>query len=509
MADLTALPRRSGVLLHPTSLPGPHGSGDFGPAAYHFVDWLVTAGQRAWQMLPLTPIGPGNSPYASVAAFAGSPLLVALEPLVDKRWIAPIDAADAAELPVARIDFERTVPFRMARLRAAAAGFRQRAGSADQAEFAAFCAGEAAWLNDYALFMALDAQYRSREIWCWTGWDAGHAQRDEKALDAARLQLADEVFFWCFVQWCFFSQWRTLKRYANERDIELVGDLPIFVAHHSADCWAHRHLFLLDPDGEPQVVAGVPPDYFSATGQRWGNPLYDWAAMERDGFAWWIARMRHELTRADRVRVDHFRGFAAYWEIAAGCPTAIDGRWVPAPGTALFAALRAALGEVPVIAEDLGVITPDVEALRDACGFPGMKVLQFAFGGDATHAFLPHNFTANCVVYTGTHDNDTSAGWYATAPERERRYAEEYLNATGDELPGAMIRAACASVAQLAIYPMQDVLGLGSAHRMNTPGMLDCWSWRFRWEDVGPQPAQALAQLASACGRAVFRLSAC
>jgi 4-alpha-glucanotransferase len=498
--------RRSGVLLHPTSLPGPHGSGDFGPSAYHFIDWLVAAGQRAWQVLPLTPIGPGNSPYASVAAFAGSPLLVALEPLVDKAWIAPADVTIAAELPDARIDFDRVLPFRMARLRAAAAVFRQRGDAVDRAAFTEFCEAEASWLDDYALFMALDAQYRARQIWCWTGWDAGHAQRDPAALAAARKLLVDEIHFWQFVQWCFFSQWRELKRYANERGVEVVGDLPIFVAHHSADCWAHRELFLLDAAGEPQVVAGVPPDYFSATGQRWGNPLYDWAAMQRDGFAWWIARMTHELARADRVRADHFRGFAAYWEIPASCPTAIDGRWVPAPGAALFAALRTALGEVPIIAEDLGAITPDVEALRDACGFPGMKVLQFAFGGDASHAFLPHNYVTDCVVYTGTHDNDTTAGWYAAATARERRYAEQYLDASGPDVPHAMIRAACGSVAQLAIYPMQDVLALGSEHRMNTPGMLDCWTWRFRWDDVGAQPAKDLARLAAVFGRAPIEL---
>lgn len=515
---MTSSLRRSGVLLHPTSLPGPHGSGDFGPAAYHFIDWLAAAGQRAWQVLPLTPIGPGNSPYASVAAFAGSPLLVALEPLVDKGWITPIEAAEAAALPAARVDFDRVVPFRMTRLRAAAAAFRRRAQAtdpataqasdqaADREAFVDFCRAEANWLDDYALFMALDAQYRARDVGCWTGWDAGHARRDPAALARARSVLADEIFFWRFVQWCFFAQWRELKRYANERGVEVVGDLPIFVAHHSADCWAHRDLFLLDAAGEPQVVAGVPPDYFSATGQRWGNPLYDWAAMQRDGFAWWIARMKHELVRADRVRVDHFRGFAAYWEIPADCPTAIDGRWVPAPGAALFAALRTALGEVPVIAEDLGVITPDVEALRDACGFPGMKVLQFAFGGDATHAFLPHNYAPNCVVYTGTHDNDTSAGWYLSASARERQYAERYLAASGPHVAHAMIRAACSSVAQLAIYPMQDVLELGSEHRMNTPGRLDCWCWRFRWDDVGAQPAPYLATLAVSYGRAPSEL---
>ncbi len=502
-------PRRSGILLHPTSLPGPHGSGDFGPAAYHFVDWLVAAGQRAWQVLPLTPIGPGNSPYASVSAFAGSPLLVAFEPLIDKGWIDAADAASGRSLPAGHVAFERAVPWRMARLREAARRFARLAGGDDRAAFAAFCAAEAHWLDDYALFMALDGHYQQRQIWSWTAWDAGCARRDPAALAAARTQWREEIGFWRFVQWCFFTQWRALKRYANERDVQLIGDLPIFVAHHSADCWTRPDLFLLDAQGEPRVVAGVPPDYFSATGQRWGNPLYDWPAMQHDGFAWWVARMRHELARADVVRIDHFRGFAAYWEIPAACPTAIEGRWVTAPGTALFEALQAALGHLPVIAEDLGVITPDVEALRDGCGFPGMKILQFAFGGDASHAFLPHNYPAHCAAYSGTHDNDTARGWYESAPGHERRYAEVYLDTDGSDIHWAMIRAICGSVAELAIYPMQDVLGLGTEHRMNTPGLLACWTWRFGWEQVGAAPAQRLAAMSAAFGRApIERLQA-
>ena len=497
-------PRRSGILLHPTSLPGPHGSGDFGPAAYHFVDWLVTAGQRAWQVLPLTPIGPGNSPYASVSAFAGSPLLVALEPLIDKGWIDAADAATGSRLPVDHVAFEHAVPWRMARLREAASGYAQRASHEDRTAYAAFCAAEVGWLDDYALFMALDGHYQQQGIWNWTAWETGCARRDPAALAAARRQWREEIDFWCFVQWCFATQWRALKRYANERDVQLIGDLPIFVAHHSADCWARPDLFLLDAQGEPRVVAGVPPDYFSATGQRWGNPLYDWPAMQREGFAWWVARMRHELARADVVRIDHFRGFAAYWEIPASCATAIEGRWVPAPGAALFEALKAALGELPVIAEDLGVITPDVEALRDGCGFPGMKILQFAFGGDATHAFLPHNYPAHCAAYSGTHDNDTARGWYGAAPDHERHFATAYLDTDGTDIHWAMVRAICASVAELAVYPMQDVLGLGTEHRMNTPGQLACWSWRFGWEQVGAEPAQRLARLAAAFGRAPF-----
>lgn len=496
-----AADRRCGVLLHPTSLPGPHGSGDFGPGAYHFVDWLVAAGQGLWQVLPLTPIGAGNSPYASMAAFAGAPLLVALEPLVGRGWLAP---QAELRLPEDRVDYARAPALKLAQLRAAAQGFDARAGAAERAEFAGFCAAEAPWLDDYALFMALDAQYAARGVYCWTGWDRGHAWRDAAALAAARRAFDAELRFWRFVQWQHFAQWRALKAYANARGVQIVGDLPIFVAHHSADCWARPELFKLDGGGAPRVVAGVPPDYFSATGQRWGNPLYDWAAMAADGYAWWIARLRHELARADLVRVDHFRGFAASWEIPAASPTAIDGRWVEAPGAALFDALRAALGELPLIAEDLGVITPEVEALRERCGLPGMKVLQFAFGEDARHPFLPHNYPRNCVAYTGTHDNDTAIGWYAAAGERERHFARVYLDSDGADIGWALIRAALASVARLAIYPLQDVLGLDGAHRMNTPGQMDCWTWRFRWADVGPRPAPRLAALAAACGRAAF-----
>ena len=496
--------RLCGILLHPTSLPGPHGSGDFGPSAYYFVDWLVAAAQNLWQILPLTPIGPGNSPYASVSAFAGSPLLVALEPLVERGWLAPLNAAEKAAFGTEKfkLDFDRVVPLRMQALQRAADGFLARGGTAERDDFAAFSRSEAHWLDDYALFMALDTQYRAREVWSWTKWDQGLARRVPQAMADAAQRNAKAITFWKFVQWCFFTQWRALKRHANDKGIRIVGDLPIFIAHHSADCWARPDLFRLDASGEPRVVAGVPPDYFSPTGQRWGNPLYDWEKMAKDGFAWWIARARHELARADLVRVDHFRGFAAYWEIPATCPTAVEGTWQPAPGTALFDAMRAALGDLPMIAEDLGVITPDVEALRDRYALPGMKILEFAFGGDASHAFLPHNYGRNCAVYTGTHDNDTVGGWYATTTERERGYACVYLGADADTIHWAMIRAAYASVARIAVCQMQDVLGLGSAARMNTPARLDCWTWRFDWDQVGPQPAERLAQLAAAYGRA-------
>jgi 4-alpha-glucanotransferase len=391
--------RRSGIVLHPTSLPGPHGCGDFGAAALHFVDWLVAAGQSVWQMLPLNPIGPGNSPYASVSAFAGSPLLIALEPLVEKRWLGPIAAHEITPFDAQRVDYGRVIAWRMAQLRAAAHGFFTHSSPADRDAFAAFCAAQANWLDDYALFMAIDESVRTSCGFApWPHWEPALARRDPRALAAANQRLAAEVSFWRFVQWCFDSQCRALRRYANDRGVLLVGDLPIFVAHHSADCWARPDLYLLDDRLEPSVVAGVPPDYFSATGQRWGNPLYDWSAMRRDGYAWWIARTRRQLDLADWVRLDHFRGFAGYWEIQAASATAIGGCWVKGPGAELFDAVAKALHALPIIAEDLGVITPDVEVLRDHYGFPGMRILQFAFGGDADHSYLPHNYSANTVA---------------------------------------------------------------------------------------------------------------
>lgn len=493
--------RMAGVLLHPTSLPGPHGSGDFGPAAFHFIDWLATAAQSLWQVLPLVPVGHGSSPYSSVSAFAGSPLLLALEPLVERGWLAPIAAGELQDFPAERIDFERVIPWRMAKLQAAHAGFLRSASPAERKALADFCTAESAWLDDYALFMALDDHYRARQIWRWPLWDASLARREPKAMAAARRTHAGAIGFWQFTQWCFGTQWQALQAHAHRRGVRIVGDLPIFVGHHSADCWARPDLFQLDAAFEPRVVAGVPPDFFSATGQRWGNPLYDWQAMGKEGYAWWIARLRHELRRADLVRIDHFRGFAGYWEIPADCPTAIDGRWVPAPGEALFQALKQSLGELPVIAEDLGVITPDVEALRDDFGLPGMKILQFGFSGDASHAFLPHNYPVNCCVYTGTHDNDTATGWWHGATERERGYAGIYLQCDASDVHWQMIRAVWASVAKVAIGQMQDVLGLGSEHRMNTPGQMGAWAWRFGWGQVG-EAGRQLAQLSAAYGRA-------
>jgi 4-alpha-glucanotransferase len=479
------LPRAAGILLHPTSLPGPNGIGEFGPEGLHFLDLLAEAGITLWQMLPLGPTGYGDSPYQCFSSFAGNSLLIRVP-------------GDAEAFPADRVDFPRVISSKRVLLRRATRDFEP------DEQYRTFVAEQRAWLEDYALFMALDAHHAARGVWSWTGWDPALARRELPALAAARAEHAGEIFFWEFVQWCFAVQWHALKAYANQRGVRIVGDLPIFVAHHSADCWSHPRLFQLDERFEPTVVAGVPPDFFSATGQRWGNPLYDWEAMQREGFGWWIARLRQELTKSDLVRIDHFRGFAGYWEIPANCPTAIDGHWVPAPGEALFRALRAALGEnLPVIAEDLGVITPDVVALRDGFGLPGMKILQFGFTGDASHAFLPHNVVPNCCVYTGTHDNDTVVGWWHHgATDRERAYASTYLQCGAHDVHRQMIRAAWLSVARLAVCPLQDLLGLGTEHRMNTPGLLDCWTWRFAWSQVGPEPAEWLARLSAAAGRA-------
>jgi 4-alpha-glucanotransferase len=498
--------RASGVLLHVTSLPGPHGSGDFGPEAYRFVDWLVAAGQSLWQVLPVNPIGPGNSPYMSVSAFAGSPLLVALEPLVERGWLAAPVLPEGGLAP-RRLDYDAVVPWRTAQLRAAAAGFFARADAPGREAWAAWCQAQAGWLDDYTLFMALASAHGGQPWWTWA---AALRDRDAQALRAARQAHAAEIAFWQFVQWCFDCQLGALKAYANQRGVVLVGDLPIFVAHHSADCWARPDLYELDAQGQPTVVAGVPPDDLGPEGQRWGNPLYRWDRMAAEGYAWWTARVQRALAQADIFRIDHFRGFAGYWEIPASSPTARIGRWVPGPGKALFDAIEQACGgpgRLPIIAEDLGLITPDVLALRDGCGFPGMKILQFAFGGDETHEFLPHNCAQNMVVYTGTHDNDTARGWWDHAPPHERRFAAAYLACGEDDLHWAMIRSASQSVAQRVLFPLQDVLGLASEHRMNLPGSVGPanWAWRFEWSMVGREPGRALAAISAASGRTAPR----
>ena len=488
--------RTSGVLLHPTSLPGPHGCGDFGPAAYHFIDWLVSAGQTLWQILPLGSIGPGNSPYMSSSAFAGNLLLLDLAQLHERGWLDAPDLEPDAGFSDGRVHFERVVPWRMARLERAAQRFSQTASAQDRADLAAFEQSQSDWLADYALFMALADAHDWAD---WSDWPVALAQRKPQALQAARAEHATRIAFWTFCQWCFFQQWQRLKDYANTRGILVVGDAPIFIAYQSAEVWAHQELFELDEHGRALVVAGVPPDFFSATGQRWGNPLYRWSAHQQDNYAWWTQRIRHTFALVDIVRIDHFRGFVDYWEIPGTEPTAIHGRWVAGPGAALFAAIEAELGPLPIIAEDLGIITPEVDALRRTLDLPGMRVLHFAFGDHNDNAYLPHNYEPHTVVYSGTHDNNTSQGWWADLSGEERKRTLDYLRLDLADAPNIhweLIAAASASVADTAIHQMQDVLGLDGECRMNLPGVAQgYWEWRFSWTQVHPEHAERLARL--------------
>ena len=491
--------RAAGILLHPTSLPGAHGSGDFGAAAYRFVDWLASAGQSRWQILPLGPTGLGNSPYMSPSAFAGNPLLIDLEKLAQRGWLDAAELMPDSAFDARRVDFERVIPWRMSRLALAAKRFATSAAGADRDALHAFCERHAKWLADYTLFMAI-ADTQPGRSWC--DWDTGLAQRDPAALREAGAEHAERVAFHAFCQWRFFEQWQRLKAYANDRGVRIVGDAPIFIAHQSAEVWSRPELFELDARGASTVVAGVPPDYFSATGQRWGNPLYRWTAHATDGYAWWIERIRHAFELADIVRIDHFRGFAQYWEIEAAEPTAVGGHWRPGPGAALFDAIAQALGPLPIIAEDLGLITPDVVALRKRFDLPGMLVLQFAFDGKTDNPYLPHNHRADGVVYTGTHDNDTTAGWWRQASTDERAQACAYLDTDGAQMPWTLIRAALASVAATAIIPLQDVLGLDTASRMNLPGQAEGnWTWRFEAAQLQIRHATRLAELSRLYGR--------
>lgn len=501
--------RHSGILLHPTSLPGPHGSGDLGPAAFHFIDWLVVGGQTLWQILPLGGVGPGNSPYMSPSAFAGNELLIDLTRLRDAGWLTDADIVPDPTFRGHRVDYATTRPYRMSRLRLASERFFADARKDAHNAFHAFCKQECDWLEDYALFMALDGKL-SPYGKVWQDLPPELAQRKTKALREAAKSLFEECNFWRFCQWCFDEQWTALKKYANERGVRIVGDMPIFVSAHSADVWAHQRLFDLGPDGRPRVIAGVPPDYFSATGQRWGNPLYKWAEHEKDGYAWWTERMRRALRLCDIVRIDHFRGFESYWEIPASAPNAIEGQWLPGPGQALFNEVRKNLGlknakdpsAFRIIAEDLGIITAKVSALRKTVGLPGMRILQFAFDGQSGNPYLPHNYEPHTVVYTGTHDNDTTVGWWTSLPESQRDYVRRYLGISGEAIQWDLIRVASASVAAVSIVPMQDVLGLDSSARMNSPGLMDgSWEWRFTWDQVAHWHAERMAELAHLHGR--------
>ncbi len=502
MNTLETAQRASGILLHPTSLPGSmakldQGSGDLGQDAYRFVDWLAQAGQRLWQVLPLGEVGPGNSPYMSCSAFAGNVQLIDLMALHEAGWLSAEEVLAPTVSNPQRINFAAVSPYRLSRLQRAAERFLAQATPAQQEDFSTFCAAEAAWLDDYALFKALAENGQD-----WFDWTPELAWRDASALEQARRELASEIHCWKFCQWCFDRQWAQLKAYANDKGIQIIGDMPIFVAHHSADVWANPALFDLDEQGRATHVAGVPPDYFSANGQRWGNPLYRWSIHENTGYAWWIARVRHTLRQTDLVRIDHFRGFAAFWSIPSGEATAIHGEWVAGPGAKLFTALTNTFGDLPIIAEDLGIVTPDVTALREQFQLPGMKVLQFAFGETADHPFLPHTYTPNTVAYTGTHDNDTLLGWWQSAAPREKAFAQHYFGSDGRAIHWDSIRCLSASVAQRVIFPMQDVLGLASEHRMNFPGQAeDNWAWRFTWDQFHDWHATTLAHIAAVHGR--------
>ncbi len=490
-------PRAAGILLHPTSLPSRGGIGDFGPAAYQFADFLAAARQGVWQVLPLGPLGYGNSPYSSTSAFAGNPLLISLERLAEHGWI---DSAKFNELAQdsGPVEYDQVFGRKMPLLFEAGKNFVRLATGSGRARLDRFRAENAWWLEDFVLFDALRAKYK---LASWNEWPRELVHREPAALERVRRELAADLEVRSALQFAFHEQWQALRRYCSERSIRIVGDVAIFVNYDSADVWTHPELFRLNGDLDPEVVSGVPPDFFSKSGQRWGNPLYRWDTMKARGYRWWIERLRWATQNCDYIRLDHFRGFDQFWEIPAADPTAVNGRWVDGPKDDLFQKLREALGGLPFFAEDLGFITPEVHALRDRLGIPGMAVLQFGFGDEGARMYLPHR-SAGKVVYTGTHDNDTTLGWWNSAAAHERRNAEAYVGRADDGIHWAFIRAAQSSVASLSIIPLQDVLGLGSDCRMNTPSLHGGnWKWRCTPAQLGSEVAAKLALLAEITDR--------
>lgn len=483
--------RRAGVLLHPTSLPETAGNGDLGEHAYRFIDFLADSGLTVWQMLPVGAPHGDLSPYQCQSAHAANPLLISLERLVGQGWLKE-GVSSPGNLAAA-------IPYRLARLKEAYSGFVQKATNAERDAYAEFMATHNFWLEDYALYRALKLAHQEQP---WWQWPANYRDRDPKALVEVQTKLAAAIEQTRFEQFVFFSQWQDLKHYAHVLGVHFFGDLPIFVAQDSAEVWAGRNNFLLDQQGQPTVVAGVPPDYFSATGQRWGNPHYDWEKMRKDGFRWWISRINTAQELFDLVRIDHFRGFEACWQIPVSCNTAIEGRWVKVPGEELFEVLQRE-NNLPLVAEDLGIITPEVNRLRDKFGFPGMKILQFAFDSDSENPYLPHNHRPDSVVYTGTHDNNTTLGWFQELPMAVQQYVCEYLRAPPYDMPWPLVEAALASCAVLAIVPMQDILSADASQRMNTPGTTNDrnWRWRFKWEHLSTGVNEKLRHLAKFYGR--------
>lgn len=488
--------RSCGVLLHPTSLPGDGGIGTLGEEAHHFIDLLAAMGISFWQMLPLTPPACGNSPYSSFSVFAGNPLLIDLEQLV-KEGDLPIGFA-SGELADKRVDFAAVSDLKLKALHQAAASFFSAGRTGRMEEFWHFC-DTTGWLHDYALFMAFKQHYGGKS---WHQWPAAAALLADGVYAKASVELGPEIGAQKYMQWQFFRQWRALRDHAAGRGIGLVGDLPIFVAYDSVDVWCNRCNFLLDAKGKPTSVAGVPPDYFSETGQLWGNPLYDWQRLEQDGYSWWLERFRHVFSQFNGVRIDHFRGFEAAWHVPYGQKTAVRGSWVKGPGKRFFDRLHEVMGHLPIIAEDLGVITPEVKELLRECGYPGMKIMQFAFDSGPDNAYLPHNHVRNSVVYTGTHDNDTTLGWYLSLNPAHRRQVRDYLGCRDDELLESMQRQTLMSVADTVVLPFQDLLALSSEARMNVPGTPSGnWGWRFTWGEVPRGLGMSFARMLERYGR--------
>ncbi|MBI5035474.1 MAG: 4-alpha-glucanotransferase [Chloroflexi bacterium] len=498
-------PRRSGVLLHPISLPGRFGIGDLGDAAYRFIDFLQSAGQSYWQVLPLNPTGYADSPYLCFSALAGNPLLINPDKLVEAGYLAPSDIDNVPAFPIDRVDYGWVIQSKTDLLNRAFENFKRNASDEQRTAFNRFTNEQAVWLDDFALFMALKEEHHLKP---WYEWDYKLQRREETTIADARERLGDRIENQKFRQWQFFEQWLAVKKYANDRGIRLIGDIPIFVAYDSAEVWANPQLFYLNKDLKPAIVSGVPPDYFSETGQLWGHPHYRWNVMAKDGYAWWIERFKMAFTQADVVRIDHFRGFYNYWEVPAGEKTAIKGRWVKGPGARFFRAVTAAMGQVAIIAEDLGDFDAEsragVDALQEEFGYPGMKVIQFAFGNGPADPFLPHNYKREFIAYTGTHDNDTALGWYQeTSTEKERDYARRYLARDGTDIGWDLIRLAWSSVAHTAMTTVQDLLNLGHSSRMNTPSTVGApnWCWRMLPNALNDGIAARLKEITYLYGR--------
>ncbi|BDU51309.1 4-alpha-glucanotransferase [Haliovirga abyssi] len=491
--------RSSGVLLHATSLPGKFGIGTLGKEAYQFVDFLIKSNQKLWQTYPLGPTGYGDSPYQCFSAFAGNPLLISLETVVEDGLLTNSDLETNEKFDESKVDFGKIINFKFPILKKAFDNFSNGSFELEKIKFETFVKKNSNWLDDFSLFMSLKEHFGGKP---WIEWDNDIKLREENALRDYKNKLKNDIEFQNFIQYLFFKQWKKLKAYANQNYIKIVGDIPIFVAFDSADAWSNPDIFLFDEERKPVRVAGVPPDYFSATGQLWGNPLYNWDKLKETNFAWWIDRIKANLELSDIIRIDHFRGFAEYWAVPYGDKTAINGEWWPAPGKELFEAIEASLGSLPIIAEDLGLITPDVEELRDHFNLPGMKILQFAFDSSEENNYIPHSYNKNCVVYTGTHDNDTVAGWFEKASKDDKKYALDYFNSNGEDICWDFIRGAWASTAVIAITPLQDILRLGSFARINTPGVAaGNWQWRFKAEDITNEHISKLKHLTTIYGR--------